>query len=98
MLDERVRLWLLLIFTLVLPIVWAICLTLAARFMPDWLFKGDWWTNYILPVLLLGSAACLLVRPWLLGTVLALVYIPLAYILLIGISLAVCVTAFGVCK
>jgi hypothetical protein len=96
--ERRLRTSLLLVLIFAVPITWTICLTLLAKLLPDWFSRIDWWTNFISPVLLLGAVACLFVRPWSLGVFLCLMYIPLAYISLLGISLAVCVTVSDFCK
>ena len=70
-----------------LPLAWSILLIPVSRNLPKWMLPLNWYSLYMLPVLLLGAAAIAYSKPRALTIPLALFYIPLMYLWTFGFTL-----------
>lgn len=92
------RVILVLVLALALPLAWSVILIAAPQVLPAWMIPLDWWTYYMLPVLLLGAGAIIYLKPRFVSIPIGLAYIPLMYLWTLGIGLGVCAEFFGGCK
>ncbi|MBZ6078219.1 hypothetical protein [Microvirga puerhi] len=78
--------------------MWATGLAVAPKFVPPALLVFDWFSWYLLPVLILGAVSCLYLNRGAIGGILAALYVPIGYVVATGVSLGICAELFGGCK